>query len=99
MDHANHPRLTPDEMTEAVLTGAPIYDPEGQTVGTIADTHGAGPDMSVVVDVGGILGIGSKPVLVPLRDLDMMRDENGDVHGLTRHTKDELKRLPEHRQG
>jgi hypothetical protein len=50
-----------------------------------------------VVDVGGFLGIGAKPVLVSLAELNMMRDENGNVHGMTSWTRDQLKALPEHR--
>jgi hypothetical protein len=76
MDHSEHPRLLPDEMTDAVLTGS---------------------SARVVIDVGGFLGIGSKPVLVPVSDLDVMRDGDGVVHAVSRWTKDDLKALPEHR--
>lgn len=96
MDHTNHTRLAAEELTEAVLTGAPVYGPEDQTVGTITHTHGTGPEMSVVMDVGGFLGIGAKPVMIAVRELDLMRDETGEVHGVTRWTKDELKAMPEH---
>jgi hypothetical protein len=96
MDHSNHIRLREDELTEAVLTGAPIYGPGDETVGSIAHTHGSGADAKVVIDVGGFLGIGSKPVMVPARELDLMRAEDGTVHGMTRWTKDDLKALPRH---
>ncbi|MFN4130618.1 MAG: PRC-barrel domain containing protein [Paracoccaceae bacterium] len=96
MDHSTHPRLGAEELTEAVLTGAPVYGPEDETVGTITHTHGSGPEMSVIIDVGGFLGIGAKPVQIAVRELDLMRDETGQVHGVTRWTKDELKALPEH---
>jgi len=96
MDHSNHIRLREDELTEAVLTGATIYGPGDETVGSIAHTHGSGADAKVVIDVGGFLGIGSKPVMVPARELDLMRAEDGTVHGLTRWTKDDLKALPRH---
>ena len=46
--------------------------------------------------MGGFLGIGSKPVLVPVSDLDLMRDGDGTVHGVTRWSKEDLKALPEH---
>ena len=32
-----------------------------------------------MIDVGGFLGIGAKPVSVPISDLDFMRDEDGQV--------------------
>ncbi|WJS86712.1 PRC-barrel domain containing protein [Paracoccus sp. TOH] len=96
MDHENHVRLSEDELTDAVLTGATIYGPFDDTIGTVAHLHGMGPDAQVIVDVGGFLGIGSKPVAVPVRDLDFMRDEGGSVHAVTQWTKDQLKEMPEH---
>ena len=98
MDHSTHKRLSPAELTESNLVNAPIYGAEDETVGTISHLHGAGGDSAqAVVDVGGFLGIGSKPVLVALGELNMMRDENGNVHGLTSWTKGQMKALPEHR--
>ncbi len=49
-----------------------------------------------MIDVGGILGIGAKPVLVSIDQLNLMRDEDGKVHGVTSWTKDQLEALPEH---
>lgn len=97
MDHAQHPRLLPEDMTDAVLTGITIYGPGDDTVGTVSHVHGSGSTAQVVIDVGGFLGIGSKPVLVPVSDLDLMRDHDGVVHGVTRRSRDDLKALPEHR--
>jgi ribosomal 30S subunit maturation factor RimM len=97
MDHSEHPRLLPDELTDAVLTGATVYGPGDDTVGTVSHVHGSGSSAQVVIDVGGFLGIGSKPVLVPVSDLDVMRDGDGVVHAVTRWTKEHLKALPEHR--
>ncbi len=97
MDHSEHPRLLPDEMTDAVLTGATVYGPGDDTVGTVSHVHGSGSSAQVVIDVGGFLGIGSKPVLVPVSDLDVMRDGDGVVHAVSRWTKEDLKALPEHR--
>ena len=96
MDHSEHPRLLPDELTDAMLTGATIYGPGDETVGTVSHVHGSGSSAQVVIDVGGYLGIGSKPVLVPASDLDLMRDADGVVHGVSRWTKEDLKALPEH---
>ena len=52
---------------------------------------------ALLTETGGFLGIGSKPVLVPVSDLDVMRDGDGVVHAVSRWTKDDLKALPEHR--
>ncbi|WP_410216804.1 PRC-barrel domain containing protein [Paracoccus sp. (in: a-proteobacteria)] len=96
MDHSNHPRLDDTEYTEAVLDGATVYGPDNQTIGTVSHTHGSGLNAEVVIDVGGFLGIGAKPVMVPAHQLDFMRDESGTVHAVTTWTKDDLKSMPRH---
>ncbi|MCO5146056.1 MAG: PRC-barrel domain-containing protein [Aquamicrobium sp.] len=93
MDHSNHVRLTSDELTPTVLEGATIYDVDDNKIGTISHMHGS----EIVIDVGGFLGIGAKPVAVSAGDLDFMRDEDGEVHAVTDWTKDRLKAMPEHR--
>jgi len=96
MDHSMHKRLSAPELTQENLVDAPIYGADDYKVGSISHLHGTGDGAQAVVDVGGFLGIGSKPVLVPLSELSMMRDENGNIHGVTSWTKDQLKALPEH---
>jgi len=49
-----------------------------------------------VIDVGGFLGIGAKPVGVPISDIEFMVDEDGNVHAVTTWTKEQLKEMPEH---
>ena len=97
MDHSTHTRLSAAEQTESNLVGAPIYGADDQKVGTISHLHETAGTTQAVVDVGGFLGIGSKPVLVELHELNMMRDEGGNVHGMTSWTTDQLKARPEHR--
>lgn len=97
MDHSNHVRLTSGELTEANLEGATIYGPDDETIGSVSHLHGTGPTAQAVIDVGGFLGIGAKPVAVPIGQLGFMRDEGGSVHAVTTWTKDQLKEMPEHR--
>ncbi|NYT32478.1 PRC-barrel domain-containing protein [Rhizobium sp. WYCCWR 11128] len=97
MDHSKHVRLGTDELTPAVLEGATVYGADDDKVGSVDHVHGSGTSANVVIDVGGFLGIGAKPVSVPISDLDFMRDEDGDVHAVTSWTKDQLKQMPEHR--
>ena len=92
MDHSNHVRLRDDELTEAILSSATIYGPGDEKIGSVSHLHGR----QVIIDVGGFLGIGSKPVAVDAGELEFMRDEDGDVHALTSWTKDQLKDMPEH---
>jgi hypothetical protein len=97
MDHSTHTLLSLAEQTEATLIGATIYGANDEKVGTISHLHRGVASPKVVVDVGGFLGIGSKPVLVNLEELNMMRDDDGTVHGKSSWTKDQLLSLPEHR--
>lgn len=96
MDHSKHVRLSATEFPADTLEGATIYGPGDEKIGSVSRTHGAGQETAVVVDVGGFLGIGSKPVSVPIDQLDFMRDEDGYVHAITSWTKDQLKEMPEH---
>lgn len=97
MDHSSHVRLTQDELRPDVITGATIYDADDNKIGSVSHMHGTGRSGHVVVDVGGFLGIGAKPVAVAADEFDFMRDEDGDVHAVTTWTKDHLKEMPEHR--
>jgi hypothetical protein len=97
MDHTAHIRLTSADLTPEVLDGSTIYGPGDETIGRVSHVHGLGADTIVVIDVGGFLGIGAKPVAVKVADLNFMRDEEGEVHAVTSWTKDQLKSMPEHR--
>ena len=97
MDHTLHTPLDAAEINEANLIGAVIYGPQEEKIGTVAHVHGTGPATQVIVDVGGFLGIGTKPVSLDANRLSFMRDENGDVQATTDWTKDQVMDLPEHR--
>ena len=58
MDHSAHPRLAPSELTPDVLEGATIYGADDEKVGKVSHVHGIGEASTIVVDVGGFLGIG-----------------------------------------
>ena len=96
MDRSTQTPLSAEELNEANLAGAAIYGADYDRVGSISHLHSFGSTTQAVVDVGGFLGIGSKPVLVGLAELNMVRDANGTVFGMTSWTKDQLKAMPEH---
>lgn len=96
MDHSKHIPLRSDELTEANLEGATVYDPDDSKIGSVAHLHGAGANAQVIVDVGGFLGLGAKPVALDVSSLNFMRDESGSIHATSPMTKDQLKDLPEH---
>jgi hypothetical protein len=96
MDHSSHIRLATTELTPSVLEGATIYGTDDEKIGHVSHMHGNGSSGQVIIDVGGFLGIGAKPVAVPANELEFMRDENGKVHAVTTWTKDQLEQMPEH---
>lgn len=96
MDHTHHPRLEPAELNASNLEGATVYDTNDEKVGSISHLHGHGADTHVVIDVGGFLGIGAKPVSLRLSLLDVMRDDQNTVHAVTMMTRDQIEALPEH---
>jgi sporulation protein YlmC with PRC-barrel domain len=73
------------------LQGKDVYDSAGKKVGSIdAVVPSTGPTRDVVLSVGGILGIGSKKVLVPATDID-----RGNADRLVvSMTQDQLDKLP-----
>jgi hypothetical protein len=96
MDHTAHARLEPAELNASNLEGADVYDTNDEKVGSISHMHGQGSDTHVVVDVGGFLGLGAKPVSLSLAQLDVMRDTHDKVHAITTMTRDQIEALPEH---
>lgn len=98
MTHHEHVPLAADELTVEMLTGAPVYGPEDEKVGTIGDLLLARQDevRSAIIDVGGFLGIGAKQVQVPFETLRFVKDAGGgNVHAHIAWTKDELKARPD----
>ena len=96
MDKSNSVVLDAIDFVPETLTNAVVYDGGGEKIGTVSHVHGMGPASQVVVDVGGFLGIGSKPVMLPTKDLVVMRDADGSVHARSRWTKEQVKGMPKH---
>ncbi|MCP8882358.1 PRC-barrel domain-containing protein [Devosia sp. XJ19-1] len=97
LDHSRHHKLMEHELVPETLEGATIYGADNQEIGKVSHLHGSGPSAQVIVDVGGFLGLGAKPVAVSMVSLDFMRDEAGHVHAVTLWTRKDLEDMPEHR--
>lgn len=96
MDHSDSTVLDTMDLTEESLIDAVVYGAEDEKIGTVSHVHGMGSAAQVIVDVGGFLGIGAKPVALTTNQLNFMRDQNGDIHATTAWTKEQVKALPEH---
>ena len=97
MDHSTHTLLPRQDINQAILADAPVYGADDHKVGTISHVHQRADRTDIVVDVGGFLGLGAKPVLINADQVRLMRDEKGEVHGATSWTKKQLEDMPEHK--
>lgn len=78
--------------------GTSVYGPDNKTIGSIGDIAltPQGQVDAVIVDVGGFLGIGAKPVAVAMDNLNFMRDSGGKITLTTQFTQDQLRNAPEY---
>ncbi|MBO0904852.1 PRC-barrel domain-containing protein [Jiella sonneratiae] len=84
-------------LTADDLMGTTVYGPNDESVGEIGDIalNAEGKVDAVIVDVGGFLGIGEKPVALGMDNLNFMRDKDGELYLYTQFTEDQLNNAPE----
>jgi sporulation protein YlmC with PRC-barrel domain len=80
------------------LMNATVYGADNENVGEVGDVILAqdGKIDAVVLDVGGFLGLGEKPVAIGFDGLDIRRDANGALFVYTKFTKDQLEAAPQY---
>ncbi|KEO57386.1 PRC-barrel domain-containing protein [Thioclava indica] len=81
------------------LHGEGVYGPNDDKVGDISKLvkTADGQMEGVVIDVGGFIGIGAKPVMIKADQLTVMKDDTSiTVH--TGLTEEQLKSLPEYKE-
>ncbi|WP_237060831.1 PRC-barrel domain-containing protein [Loktanella sp. M215] len=87
------------DVTTDALTGTEVYGPDDKEVGEIGDlVMGAdGTVTDVIVDVGGFLGLGEKPVSIAFDSVQIMKQTDGDdMRAYVSMTEDQLKELPKY---
>jgi len=88
-----------DDLTTEDLTGARVYGPGDEDVGEIGAllmTTDGKLDRAVI-DVGGFLGMGERPVAVTLDELNIVRaDDGGDLRVYIDSTQEALENQPEY---
>jgi len=80
MNAANTDYMAPtQDMTAENLIGSQVYGGQDEDLGEVSDVifDKDGAIQAVVVDVGGFLGIGEKPVAVQFDALQVQKDANG----------------------
>lgn len=80
------------------LIGTTVYGANDENVGSINDVilSDDGTVEAVIIDVGGFLGIGAKPVAVSMDNLAFLRDGDGSTYLYTQFTRDQLEAHPEY---
>lgn len=89
----------PEVLTADGLAGASVYDQTDQRIGEISELllDDTGQVQSVIVDVGGFLGVGERTVALEIQNLAFLRNEGGDeVRVYTGMTRGQLESLPAH---
>ncbi|GHF55113.1 PRC-barrel domain-containing protein [Seohaeicola zhoushanensis] len=86
-----------EDLTAEMLTGAPAYDANNEWIGEVSELilSDEGKITHSVVDVGGFLGIGEKPVELSMDELQILREDGGDdVRVYIAMTKEQLEAMP-----
>jgi sporulation protein YlmC with PRC-barrel domain len=80
------------------LMNATVYSATNENVGEVGDVILAqdGKIDAVVLDVGGFLGLGEKPVAIGFDGLDVRKDANGALFVYTKFSKDQLEAAPQY---
>lgn len=78
------------------LIGATVFGADETKIGTVGDVlmSADGQTEAFVVDVGGFLGINSKPVAVSIANLDVASGKDDKLHVYTQFTKEQLQAQP-----
>ncbi len=91
--------VTAGSISGEQLIGATVYARDDENVGEVGDvrlsTDGGQVD-AVIVDVGGFLGIGEKPVAIAFDSLVFKKDEGGTFYIYTDFTREELESAPDY---
>ncbi len=106
-DMLTRPQMTRDgfnearyeELTAEQLEGARVYGLNDEDVGEIDRLvlSEDGQIQTVVIDVGGFLGLGEHPVGVTMDELQILRDPNGSVRVYIDSTEEALEGQPAYR--
>ncbi|MEJ6404094.1 PRC-barrel domain-containing protein [Yoonia sp. 2307UL14-13] len=88
------------ELTADDLTGARVYGPNDEDVGEISELLMTNDGLidQAVIDVGGLLGIGERPVAVTFDELQIMRAaDGGDLRVYIDSSQEALEQQPEYK--
>jgi sporulation protein YlmC with PRC-barrel domain len=84
--------VTTDQLSADELLGTRVYGANDEDIGEIGDVivTADGKFEAYVVDVGGFLGMGEKPVALGASELQILKDADGEFHIRTSFTQEQL---------
>ena len=84
--------MTGEKLSAEVIIGADAFDAEWNSIGEIGDVlvTADGKLDAMVVDVGGFLGIGEKPVAISVDQVEFYQGNSDEVFVLVPYTSSEL---------
>ncbi|HWU18365.1 MAG TPA: PRC-barrel domain-containing protein [Devosia sp.] len=93
MTNVNQADLSADD-----LRGIPVYGRDDEQIGTISDVvlTPQGNSDALIIDVGGFLGLGAKPVAVAFENLTFSSDTNGQRYLFLNTSREQLETQPEY---
>jgi len=96
-----HSEVDPSTVEASAVDGAPVMSRDGEEIANVSDvllTEDGSID-SVIVNVGGVLGIGSKPVEIPFDEVTLQsRDENDEMSIVIPMSQQDLEDMPEYKE-
>ena len=96
-----HSEVDPSTVEASAVDGAPVMSRDGEQIANVSDvllTEDGSID-SVIVNVGGVLGIGSKPVEIPFDEVTLQsRDENDEMSIVIPMSQQDLEDMPEYEE-
>ncbi|GLS30755.1 PRC-barrel domain-containing protein [Mesorhizobium albiziae] len=96
IDKSTLKEVAATELRSEELVGTTVYGANDENLGEIGDVIlGADKKVeSIIIDVGGFLGVGEKEVAVGMDNLAFMADENGKRYLYTNFTREQLDAQP-----
>lgn len=98
LDRSTMKEVVADEVTVDQLEGARVYGSNDEWIGDVDEmiVSSDGRIEKVIVDVGGFLGIGEKPVALNFNEIRFLRTDGGDdLTAYVDMTEDQMKSLGE----
>lgn len=95
-EHAGLTSVEPSTLSAEKLIGAQVVGADEKALGEISDVIVSADGLveAYIVDVGGFLGIGEKPMAFDVRALGIFEDADGKLSVYTRQTEKHLRDFP-----